>query len=87
MRDRWGKEFTPQRRSLEEIEKREVVIGAGKLSDESVSRCLAADVEWKGPSRFDVWATRALIVGIAYLDWMAVFLVGFISGYVVSAFR
>lgn len=85
MKNRWGREFV-QQRSLEEIEKREVVIGAGKLSDESVAKCLAADVGWKS-SRFDVWATWALTVGIAYMDFAAVFLIGFLFGFVLSAFR
>lgn len=87
MKNRWGKEFVPQQRNLDEIERRNVVIGKGKLSDESVSKCLAADAGWKGSSRFDVWATRVLTVGIAYMDWMAVFLIGFLSGFVLSAFR
>lgn len=30
---------------------------------------------------------RALTVGIAYMDWAAVFLIGFLIGYVLSAFR
>lgn len=87
MKNRWGRDFVPQQRNLEEIEKREVVIGAGKLSDESVSQCLAANMGWERPSRFDLWADRALMVGIAYIDFAAVFLVGFLIGYVLSAFR
>lgn len=87
MKNRWGKEFVPQQRNLDEIERRNVVIGKGKLSDESVSKCLAADAGWKGSSRFDVWATRAWILFFAYVDWMAVFLIGFLLGYVLSALR
>lgn len=83
-KSRWRKEFV--RRDLEQVERRNVVIGKGKLSDESVAKCLAADAGWKS-SRFDVWADRALMIGIAYMDWMAVFLIGFLLGFVLSAFR
>lgn len=85
MKPNWSKEFSPRQRSLEEIERRNVVIGEGKLSEESVTRRIAKDIGWK--HAFDAWATRALIVSIAYLDWAAVFLVGFMAGYIVSALR
>ncbi len=87
MRQRWGRDFVPQQRDLDEIERRKVLIEGGKLSDESVSKCLAADAGWKGSSRFDVWATRAWSLFFAYVDWMAVFLCGFLLGYVLSALR
>lgn len=84
---RWGKEFTPRQRSLEEIERRNIVTGSGALSEESVAKCLAANTGWKGSSRFDVWATRAFILIFAYVDRAAMFLIGFLLGYVVSALR
>lgn len=87
MKNRWGKEFVPQQRNLDEIERRNVVIGKGTLSDESVSKCLAANVGWKGSSRFDVWATRAWILFFAYVDVAVVFLIGFLLGYGISAWR
>ena len=87
MKSRWGKEFVPQQRNLDEIERRKVLIEDGKLSDESVSKCLAANVGWKGSSRFDVWATWVMTVFFAYIDFAAVFLVGFFLGYVISALR
>lgn len=85
MRSRWGRDFVPRQRNLDEIEKRNIVVSQGKLSDESVSKCLAADAGWKGSSRFDVWATRAYMALFAYIDWLAVFLCGFLLGYVLSA--
>jgi len=87
MKSRWGKEFTPQQRSLEEIERRNVITEGGALSKESVVKCLAADTGWKRPSRMDLWADRALIIMIAYLNPAAIFLMGFLLGYVISALR
>ena len=84
---RWGKEFTPRQRSLEEIERRNVITGNGTLSDESVVKCIAADAGWKGSSRFDVWVTRVFIFLFAYVDRAAMLLIGFLFGYVVSALR
>lgn len=87
MNNRWGKEFVPQQRNLEEIEKRNLIIGEGKLSEKNVAECLAADNGWKRPSRLDIWADRALVLFITYVDWMAFFLCGFLFGYILSALR
>ena len=87
MKSRWGKEFTPPRRSLEEIERRNVITESGALSDESVVKCLAVDADWKRPSRIDLWMDRILMVGIANLNSAVIFLIGFMLGYVLSALR
>lgn len=87
MKSRWEKEFTSQQRSLEEVERRNVITGGGTLSDESVVKCIAADADWKRPSRMDIWADRAVMFVIAHIDRGAIFLIGFFLGYVVSALR
>lgn len=84
-KSRWGKEFV--RRDLEQTERRNIVIEKGKLSPAGVTIRLAARIGWKRPSRFDLWADRALMAGIACMDFAAVFLVGFFLGYVLSALR
>lgn len=80
MQNRWGKEFV--KRDLEEVERRAVEVGSYRLPEEEVARRILSRDERAG-----VWMTRAVIAGIAYIDWAAVFLCGFLLGYVVSALR
>lgn len=80
MKSRWGRDFI--RRDLEATERRNVVTESYRLTDEEVAqRILSRD------DRVEAWKTRAWILFFAYIDRMAVFLCGFLLGYVLSALR
>lgn len=84
---RWGKEFNPPRRDLEAIEKRQVLIEGGKLSDESVTQKIAADLGWNPRNLWQRLGTEMIIFFLTYCDLGAAFLCGVLAGLSASLFR
>lgn len=78
MKSRWGKDF--QQRDLEATERRNVVIGEAQ-------RRIEAERERQKPGWYDVWATRAWLLFFIYIDRIALALIWFLLGYIVSALR
>jgi len=81
MRGRWNIS-NPQQRDLEATERRNVVIESYRLPEEEVARRILSRDE-----RVEAGKTRAWVLAISYIDLAAVFLIGFMVGYVISAFR
>ena len=81
MRGRWNIS-NPQQRDLEATERRNVVIESYRLPEEEVARRILSRDE-----RVEAGKTRAWVLAISYIDLAAVFMIGFLSGYIISAFR
>ena len=74
--------LSDQQRDLEATERRNVVIESYRLPEEEVARRILSRDE-----RVEARKTRAWILFFRYIDLAAVFMIGFLSGYIISAFR